>query len=880
MRRSPVAVAVAAVAVLLALPLFAQRLPETVFPSNYTLRLVPDLETETFSGVETISVTVKKPTTTVTLNAAEIEFDEVKITSGGNTQKATVALDVEHQTATFIVPKAVASGAASIAIRYRGLINDKLRGFYISRSERRKYAVTQFEPTDARRAFPSFDEPAFKATYDIQLVVDDGDTAISNAKIAKDEPGPTAGKHTITFERTAKMSTYLVAMLVGDWQCSEGGADGIPIRVCATPEKKELTKWGLVSAEAELKYYNEYYDFKYPFGKLDIITFPDFEAGAMENAGAITFREATLLVDDQSASAFQRKLVSAVSSHEIAHMWFGDVVTMQWWNDIWLNEGFATWITDKPLNAWKPEWNVRVENAAETSASLAVDSMESTRPIRARADSPAEINQMFDGIAYGKTAAVLRMLEAYVGENTFRDGIRAYIKKYAYANAKAEDFWSTMTAVTKQPIDKIMPSFVTQAGAPLVRASAQCEGEVTLLTLTQQRMYSRRSRFLEGSPQLWTIPVTVRNLEHRAAAPQKFLLSSKEETFRFAGCSTHLYINYDGRGFYRSSHAAGMIPPYGDLTKVLSASERVALLNDTWSLVKIGEVDIASQLALISRLRNDRDRAVFNAILDQLTVIGQELVTEQQAPAYRKWVAQYLRPIIDEIGWTPAPGESDERKQLRASVVNVLGYIARDEQTLRKARQLTELALDNPSAVDATLAEAVVPLAAIHGDAALLERMKVAIAEAKSPGLYYRYLNALIAFEDPVLRKEAFAAALSPSMRSQDLPHFVGSMFEKPWRRREAWEFVKTNWSELQKKFTPWGGASLVASTGSLCDAKQREDVQQFFAKHPVEASERSLSKALEKIDMCVEMRSLQTRNFATWLSGATAGQPVTASGK
>ena len=855
--------------VLLALPAFAWRLPQNVVPSHYELRFVPDLAAETFSGEETIIVTVKKATKTVQLNAAEIEFDEVSITAGGVTQKATVSHDAAIEIATLTVAKPLAVGPASIAIRYRGLINDKLRGFYISKSARRKYAVTQFEPTDARRAFPSFDEPAFKATYDITLVVDDGDTAISNAKIARDEPGPVAGKHTITFERTAKMSTYLVAMLVGDWQCSVGGVDGIPIRVCATPEKKDLTKWGLVSAEAELKYFNEYYDFKYPFGKLDIITFPDFEAGAMENAGAITFREAALLVDD-SASASQRKSVASVNSHEIAHMWFGDVVTMQWWDDIWLNEGFATWITDKPIAVWKPEWNVNVDNAAETSASLAVDSMESTRPIRARADTPAEINQMFDGIAYGKTAAVLRMLESYVGEQAFRDGIRAYIKKYAYANARAEDFWSTMTAVTKQPIDKMMPSFVVQAGVPLIRATAQCEGNATVLTLAQQRMFARRPRFLEGSPQLWTVPVTVRNLDQPTAAPGKFLLTKKEQSFRVAGCSPHLFINHEGRGFYVASHAAGMIPAEGDLTKVLSPSERVSLLNDTWSLVKIGEADIASQLALISRLRNERERAVFNAILEQLAVIGQELVTDEQAPAYRKWVADYLRPVVAELGWTPAADESDERKQLRAGVVYVLGYIARDGETLSKARELTELALKDPSAVDPTLAETVIPLAALNGDAALLAKMKTAIAEAKSPGQYYRYLYALIAFEDPALRKEAFAAALAPEMRSQDLPHFVGSMFEKPLRRAEAWEFVKTNWSELQKKFTPWGGASLVASTGRMCDARQREDVRQFFASHPVEASERSLNTALEKIDMCVEMRTLQTRNFAAWLSGAT----------
>jgi aminopeptidase N len=878
MRRSLLAFAV----VLLALPAFAWRLPQDVVPSNYKLRFVPDLAAATFSGEERISITILKPANFVKLNAADIEFDEVLIASGGESQKATVTYDADTEIATLTVGKPLAAGPASIAIRFRGILNDKLRGFYISHSPRRRYAVTQMEPTDARRAFPSFDEPAFKATYDITIVVDEGDTAISNSKVVSDVPGPVEGKHTITFERTAKMSTYLVALLVGDWQCSEGGVDGIPIRVCATPENKELTKWGLTTAMAELKYFHEYYDFKYPFGKLDIIALPDFEAGAMENAGAITFREAALLIDEKGASAIQKKNVAAINAHEIAHMWFGDVVTMQWWDDIWLNEGFATWITDKPLDAWKPEWNLRVDQAAATGVSLAVDSLESTRPIRNRADTPAEINQMFDGIAYGKTAAVLRMLEAYTGEETFRNGIRAYIKKYAYTNARAEDFWSTMTDVTKQPIDKMMPSFVMQAGAPLVRASARCEGNTTLLTLAQQRMFARRAPFLAGSSQLWTIPVMVRDLDDRGSAPRKFLLSKKEETFRILGkagqstsCAPHLFVNYDGRGFYRTAHAAGMIPS-GELTRILSPSERVALLNDTWALVKIGEADIASQLALIDRLRSDRERAVVNVVLDQLTVIGRDLVSEEQQPAYRRWVTAYLRPLMSELGWSSTQ-ESDERKQIRAGVVNVLGYIGRDPETLRKARELTEAALKNPGAVDGTLLDVVVPLAAIQGDAALLAKMKRAMSEAKSPSDYYRYLYALIAFEAPALRNEAFAAALSTEMRSQDLPHFVGSMFERSERRADAWEFIKTNWSELRKKFTPWGGASLVASTGGLCDAKHREDVQKFFAANPVEASERSLQQALETIDMCVEMRTLQTRNFTAWLSQAATPQNASA---
>ena len=855
----------------LALPTFGQRLPTDVLPSHYDLRFVPDLAGETFSGEETIHVDVKKATKSVVLNASNLSIEGATITTGGRAQKASVTMDAAAQTATLTVRKMLATGPATLSLRFRGSLNEQLRGFYISKTSRRKYAVTQFEPTDARQAFPSFDEPAMKATFDIQLVIDQGDSAISNASVAKDEPGPGPGKHTVTFQRTAKMSTYLVALLVGDWQCSEGGADGIPIRVCAIPEKKDLTGWAVTAAEAELRYYNEYYAFKYPFGKLDIVALPDFEAGAMENAGAITFRETALLITGNDAPVSQRRTVASVNAHEIAHMWFGDTVTMKWWNDIWLNEGFATWITSKPLNAWKPEWNIRVNEAEETRSSLGIDSLQSTRPIRAKADTPAEINQMFDGIAYGKTAAVLRMLESYAGEEAFRDGIRAYVKKYAFANAEAEDFWSTMTATTKEPIDRIMPTFVTQAGAPLVSASSRCENGETLLTLVQRRMFARRAPFVAGSPELWTIPVLVRNVDEPSAAPRKFLLAKKEETFRFPGCSPHLYVNYDGRGYYRAAHAAGMVDAAGDLTKTLSPSERVALLSDSWALVRIGEGNIGDHLALVDRLRNDRERAVVSTVLEQLGFVGQKLVSEEQQPAFRQWLTAYARPILDDIGWNPRAGESDEQKRLRATVVSALGTLARDPEILRGSRELTDKILEDPASVDSSLVDVVVGLAALEGDAALFERMKAARASAKSPHDYYRYLYALLAFEDPQLRSQALKLALSSEMRNQDLPGYVGGMLDRPEGQAEAWEFIKSHWSELRKNFTPWGGAGIVGSTGRLCDPKQREDVRQFFAANPVPASERSLKQALERIDMCIEFRTLQSQNLKSWLAAQSS---------
>src|SRR5687767_13732531 len=404
-------------------PAAAQRLSGTVIPEHYTLWFAPDLASATFRGRETIRVQLKSPATAVTLNAAEIEFVEATIEAGGATQTARVTLDAKTETATLTVPRQLPAGPAIIRITYNGLLNDKLRGFYLSKANGRSYAVTQLEATDGRRAFPSFDEPIYKATFDVTLMVDQGDTAISNGAQVSDTPGPETGKHTVTFATTPRMSTYLVAMIVGDFVCRSGAAAGTAIRVCATPDKLGLTEFALESTEQQLAFYNTYFGIKYPFGKLDILAIPDFAAGAMENAGAITFRERLLLVDPERASLGMLKRVAGIISHEIAHQWFGNLVTMKWWDDIWLNEGFATWIASRPIAAWRPEWKVELDDAADTQSALGIDALRSTRAIRMKVETPDEINEVFDGIAYEKTAGVLRMIEGFVGPDAFRRGI-------------------------------------------------------------------------------------------------------------------------------------------------------------------------------------------------------------------------------------------------------------------------------------------------------------------------------------------------------------------------------------------------------------------------------------------------------------------------
>ncbi|MEO6259642.1 MAG: M1 family metallopeptidase, partial [Thermoanaerobaculia bacterium] len=469
---------------LLAIPLSAARLGERVVPKRYVLQVTPDLSRETFAGEESIDLQIGEPVTTLRLHALDLALSAATLLVGGETMALTVSPEPVSETVMLDAGRLIPAGPARLQLHFEGKLNQELRGFYVSRTEKRKYAVTQFEATDARRAFPCFDEPSFKAVYEISLVIDSRDSAISNAQMISDTPGR-RGKHTVRFAPTPPISSYLVAMLVGDFRCLKGSSDDIPIRVCTTPGQERLARFALDTAQAVLHYDNVYFGIRYPFAKLDLIGIPDFQAGAMENAGAITFRESFLLLDDATASTEDRKLVAGVIAHEIAHMWFGDLVTMKWWDDIWLNEGFATLMTRRPLEAWHPEWRLDLDAVNQTLAALATDSRQSTRKIRTGVETPREIFSLFDGIAYGKTASVLGMIEEWLGPEVFRKSISQYLTRYAWNNASAEDFWSSMAQSSGQPVDTVMRSFVEQPGAPLLHITERCEGEQRLLEVSQ-----------------------------------------------------------------------------------------------------------------------------------------------------------------------------------------------------------------------------------------------------------------------------------------------------------------------------------------------------------------------------------------------------------
>ena len=867
----------------------AQRLPSGVHPEAYKLTLTPDLKAATFTGSETIDVVLDAPSRTITLNAAEIKFEAVKayvlptpiysygklgsqpvslapLQADRHPQTATITLDEAKEQAAFTFAEELPAGKVTLAIEYTGILNDQLRGFYLSKTRIRNYAVTQFEATDARRAFPSFDEPALKATYDITLVVDSADTAISNTNIISDKAGPVAGKHTIHFATTPKMSTYLVAFLVGDFKCTEGKSDGVPIRACSTPDKVELTKFALESAKYVLHYYDTYFGIKYPMPKLDMVALPDFEAGAMENFGCITYRETDLLIDSKTGAIPAKKRVAEVVAHEMAHQWFGDMVTMQWWDNLWLNEGFATWMEMKPIAQWHPEWNFPQDVAQNLDETLDLDAQRTTHPIRATADTPDEIDEMFDGISYGKGGAVLGMVENYVGPEVFREGVHSYLQAHMYGNATAEDFWNAQTATSHLPVDKIMSSFVTQPGVPLLALSARQAGDVPIRQSRFFRSGAEAGGSSDGSN--WTVPVCLKTSGKpacRVFAPGDGTLVLPTD----AGMPL-LYANAADKGYYRTAYTSAQ---FGDiLAKAetgLTPPERIGLLGDRFALVRSGQSTVGDYLNLVLALREDPAADVLDTAHRQLQKIASDIANDEDRAELHAVLRRQFGPVYTTLG-APEKNESFDRQQLRGIVFEVLGE-AKDPAVLAQARQLTDraYALGNTKdkTLDPTLADAAVLITSTNGDAALYEKVLAASKDPSDPSEQTDALHTLARFRDPALVERTLDYAVSGQVRNQDSWTVLVILLQDRKTRDQTWAYIEKHWEKVHAQFTANSGVRVVAATGNFCSVKQRDEVTGFFATHKVDASERTLAKAIDSMNDCIQMRATQEPNLRQWLA-------------
>jgi aminopeptidase N len=839
----------------LAVPSAAQRPPLDVTPLHYQLTITPDFGTGTFDGDLTIDLRVDRPTTTFSLDAVELEIygADILVSSGRHVRPA-YALDRAAGTLTFTAPARIYPGTIKLHVEYGGKLRSDGRGFYLVRSHGRKYLLSQMEATDARRAFPCFDDPSLKASFALSAVIEDRLTAVSNGRVVSDSPSSRSGRHVVRFGTTPRMSTYLVALLVGEFGCVESTVDTIPVRVCAVPERKGELGFVLEAAQRALHFDNQYFTVKYPFRKLDLVGVPGHFPGAMENSAAIVFDE-DLLSAPGTASESERTEVALTVSHEIAHQWLGDIVTPRGWDDLWLSEGLATWMAPKALTAWKPEWQAEVAATAATRKAMELDAFRSTRSVRWPAASEAEIEESFDAIAYEKAAAVVRMVEAWVGADAFRSGVNAYVRAHAYQNATGEDFWTELTAAAiDRPVEKVMEPFITRPGLPLVSIETSCDGNETVVTASVRRFGADPA----SGGEHWVVPLNIRGLDPTSpmlvSAP--WLLTEPWQTLRIGGCFPAVLADSGAVGYFRTAYTTDALASIVGLApNRLTPAERIRLLDDQWALAAAGGQGIGQFLSVAAALAGDASPEVVEAAGARLVAIGQHLARGAVLDAYAAWIRATFGPAARALGWHPARTETSDRKRLRAALLTIVGAAGRDPSILASARALVAGHATDAATLDVSVVPTASRLAALSAD-----RQTWDILQTRDTR------EALGAVGEPGLAVKTLEDALEKAADGEALPGWIAAGLNNPAVNAQVWGFVKTRWPALQPGLLgAFALSEIVSAAGSFCDGDAREDVRRFFADKTA-AIPRTLSLTLERIDACRDLRLRQDAQLADWL--------------
>ena len=843
------------------------RLPRHVRPTRYDLRLELDLATLTFTGDETVTLDVEEPTAEIVLNAVDLAFGEATLTNArGESLRGTPVVDESAERCRITFPSAVAPGTWRLRLAFTGTLNDKLRGFYRSSykdpsGEPRLMAATQFEATDARRAFPCWDEPAFKAVFAVTLVIDPKLTAVSNTLVVGERVE--RGRKVVTFADTMTMSTYLVAFVVGELEATPAVMVGrAPVRVWCVPGKRHLAAFGHEIGVASLRFFEDYYGLPYPSDKLDLLAIPDFAAGAMENLGAITFRETALLVDRDAASHAELERVADVVAHENAHMWFGDLVTMQWWNGIWLNEAFATFMEILAVDAWKPEWQRWTTFGVSRAAALSVDGLHSTRPIEFHVEAPRDADAMFDVLTYEKGASVLRMLEQYLGPTVFRDGVREYLRRHAYANAETGDLWAALGRAANQPIPAVMDAWIFQPGYPLV--SARLEGRE--LVLSQQR-FTYLPEPLPGSTpsprnQLWQVPLQIRFTAAGRTSIERRLLAGPEVRMPAPERLESVLVNEGGHGFYRVRYSGELLERLLGALPSLGAIERFNLVNDSWAVTMAGHMALADYLELTARFRGERDRNVWSVLLASFATLNR-LVEPEHRPRLAALIRDRVRGVFEELGWTPRPGEDELTRQLRGDLIRALGVLGDDRAVQARAVELYAGAAD----VDPNVLPAIIAVLAHAGDGARYDEFLQKFRSAATPQEEQRYLYALAGFRQPALLSQTLARTTNGEFRTQDAPFVARALLTSVHGRELAWEFVKTNWDTMERLYPKAGLRRLAEGVIGLATPELERDVHAFFKARRPEFGGKTLEQYLEQLRIAVSLRERESAALAKYLA-------------
>lgn len=845
------------------------RLVSHIVPEKYQLSLKPDLDAFVFEGEETIALSIKKKVKEITLHSVDLDIESAFIVQNKiKTFALQIKYDKKSETATFLFPKALDIGKAKLTLIFSGILNDKMHGFYRSKYEisGKDYylATTQFEATDARRAFPCFDEPAVKAVFDIKLIVPNNSTAISNTMPTSIREH-SAGYQVVEFSPTPKMSTYLVAFIVGNLEyIGKKTKEGVLVRVFTTPGKKHQAEFALDCAVKTLSFFTKYFDIPYPMPVLDMVAIPDFASGAMENWGAVTYREEALLIDTDNSSASAKQWVAVVVAHELSHQWFGNLVTMEWWTHLWLNEGFASYIEYLAVDHMFPDWEMWTEFVSgDLGNALSLDSLKHTHPIEVPVHHPDEISEIFDAVSYSKGASVIRMLAEYLGEKDFRDGLRYYLKKYSYQNTETTHLWEALEKVSKKPVTKMMSAWTGKPGHPVLSVSRKSAN----LEISQARFFrSPVSKEETKENALWQVPVSI--VGEAQAGKEKFMLGKKTARIKTEFVDGWVKLNAGETSVSRVNYS----PELWELLKApvskkeLSPVDRLGLARDSFDLAMSGDLDTSTVLDFASAYINETNFAVWDEIATGLATIGNLVENESFAPQYEKYCRGIFAPMVKKVGWKKKVGDSHSDILLRSLILANAGKYG-DEIVIAKSRSLFNSIKKGKNEVPADLRGVVYSTIARHGGEIEYEKLLEIYRRTDLHEERNRIGRALGRFTQKKLLEKTLAFSLSKEVRAQDTMLFVGSVLSNPKGRDLAWNFIKKEWPVFLERYG--GGkslSSLVSSLGFFVHERDVADIERFFKKNPAPGAARTVDQVLERIRTKAVWLSRDKKKIAKWI--------------
>ncbi len=837
------------------------RLPTSVRPERYEITIRPDLDKQVFTGEELIRIEVIEPTSSVTLNSADLAIGSARLTNDDITEAdATVTFDADAETATLHFDETLQPGMATVLLTFSGKFNPLLCGIYPStftdnEGNERIIQTTHFEATDARRAFPCWDEPEYKAVFGITLIIDESLAAYANSPVLE-EKDLGGGVRQVSFADTMKMSTYLVCFVVGPLVESETRTtNGVPMRVVSVPGREHLHEYALNVCEASLAYYANYFELPYPGDKMDMIALPDFAMGAMENLGCVTYRETALLVDPKRASRPEIERVTEVIAHENAHMWFGDLVTMKWWNGIWLNEAFATFMAAMFADDFRPEWDTWTTFALSRNAAMNVDSLTTTRPIEYEVVHPDDARGMFDILTYEKGCAVLRMCEQFIGAEEFRRGIAAYLKRHAYANTETSDLWDALEEASNQPVRAMMDSWIFQGGYPVLDVSLSDDHTLSIA--------QRRFRYLDDAdssdtPPLWNVPVTVRVSVDGAVQVHKFILDTNSSTLELGGQPDWLVVNDRATGFYRVQYDDSLAAKLRGNLHELSAIERVSLLSDTWANVLAGSGDLTAFLDMVRAIAHDDDPNVWATALGPLYLI-EKVIKPVDRSSFQHVVRELCAPKFAALGWNPVEGESEQAKLLRGILVSALGQLGNDRDVIQAAEARYNGFLSDHTSVDPNIVESIEGVLAHTNDVKWYEHFIRRFEDpTNTPQEQMNALDALASFSDDVLVQRLLAYIWEEKVRSQDAPFAIRMLLSRHEDPSDVWTWIEQNWEELNRRYPESAIPRMLGGAISQVDPGFIDRAVAFLESHPVPQAQQTVDQTRERL--CIN-KAFATRN-------------------